>query len=1547
MSRNFMLLATLWLLSLLTVPSLAVYCPTGCNCLQRTVRCLRTRLTAIPKVPQDTTVLDLRFNHFEEIPANAFEGLTQVTTLFLNENEISYLQEGAFNGLVSLRFLYLNFNRISRLPKNIFQQLNQLEGIFLENNDIWQIDADTFANLPRLNRIFIFNNKLTNLPAEAFTRLPSLKRLRLDGNPIDCNCGIYSLWRYYQQHPQRHLITIAVTCETPTTLHRYGFTSLQEYHFHCKKPEIVTSPHDMHLTTGETVELPCRMVGDPEPEIIWMQNTNEISADYSPKMNIMSTGTLKINTVDANDIGIYECIGRNEVGETRTQPIRMMVEGQQQQHNNNNDNNQLWNVQPGQNNRQNTVSTRNINNNGVEQHQSIWQQHTPLSSLNLVANGQQQPPLFIYTPMDRIVALNGDAARLDCTATGVPEPVIQWYFNGRLVAQSTDELRIQANGSLVIVQPTLLQAGVYRCEATNHLGTIQSTATIQVKELPEILMAPQNQTIKVGKSFVLECDADGNPIPTITWQFNGEAIAANEQHLVLENENTELIVNNAQESDTGIYTCIAENENGHTYVSATVTVEKMHTAPRLLIEPFNLDALGGTTIELPCKAEESDGIQITWRKDGRIIDPNILLTDKYQVSGTGSMFVKNVTIFDGGRYECSLKNEFGRTTASAFVTIRNNENLAPGDRYVRIAFEEAAKEIDISINNTLEMLFTNRNRTKPNGERAPPNYGDLMRVFRFPTGEARQLARAAEIYERTLVNIRKHVLKGDNLTVESDKYKFKDLLSREHLHLVAELSGCMEHREMPNCTDMCFHSKYRSIDGTCNNLVHPIWGASLTSFRRIEKPIYENGFSMPIGWTKDKLYAGFPKPSSRLISTSLISTKDITPDSAITHMVMQWGQFLDHDLDHAIPSVSSESWDGIDCKKTCEFAPPCYPIEVPPNDPRVKNRRCIDLVRSSSICGSGMTSVFFDSVQHREQINQLTSYIDASQMYGFSEPFANELRNLTTDDGLLRVGVHFPNQREMLPFAAPQDGMDCRLNLDENKMSCFVSGDIRVNEQVGLLAMHTIWMREHNRIATEFRQINPHWDGDTIYYEARKVVGAQMQHFTYKHWLPLIVGESGMRKLGDYKGYDSSINPSISNEFATAALRFGHTIINPILHRLNSSFEPIPQGHLPLHKAFFAPWRLVYEGGVDALMRGMFAVPAKLKVPGQNLNTELTEKLFQTAHAVALDLAAINIQRGRDHGIPGYNVYRKFCNLTEAQTFEDLATEISDKDTRDKLKELYGHPDNIDVWVGGILEDQIDGGKVGALFQCLLIEQFRRLRDGDRFYYENPSVFLPQQLEQIKQANLGRVLCDNGDKIEEVTDNVFILPQRQGGFKKCEDIPGINLYFWQDCATCSSMPPLFDTYVPQTYQKHNRNKRSIQTQAETEPTTDASNHLEELFDINEERVSGLEEVVSSFQKELKKLHKKIHKLEETCDSSSNSNAKPTKRNHCVDEKETTRLNNEVWTPDYCTKCECRHAQITCTKEKCGDVHCEPGIEPITPPMACCPHCPPIFNKKNI
>ena len=136
---------------------------------------------------------------------------------------------------------------------------------------------------------------------------------------------------------------------------------------------------------------------------------------------------------------------------------------------------------------------------------------------------------------------------------------------------------------------------------------------------------------------------------------------------------------------------------------------------------------------------------------------------------------------------------------------------------------------------------------------------------------------------------------------------------------------------------------------------------------------------------------------------------------------------------------------------------------------------------------------------------------------------------------------------------------------------------------------------------------------------------------------------------------------------------------------------------------------------MDPLIRGLFASPAKLKTSKEIMNNELTEKLFHIVRAVSQDLAALNIQRGRDHGLPGYTEYRRYCKMRDVNDFEDLKNEITDDEVRDALEKLYGDVRNIDIWVGGILEDLIPESKLGPLFMCMLVDQFKTVRDGDRF----------------------------------------------------------------------------------------------------------------------------------------------------------------------------------------------------------------------------------------
>ncbi|VEL31992.1 unnamed protein product, partial [Protopolystoma xenopodis] len=341
-----------------------------------------------------------------------------------------------------------------------------------------------------------------------------------------------------------------------------------------------------------------------------------------------------------------------------------------------------------------------------------------------------------------------------------------------------------------------------------------------------------------------------------------------------------------------------------------------------------------------------------------------------------------------------------------------------------------------------------------------------------------------------------------------------------------------------------------------------------------------------------------------------------------------------------------------------------------------------------------------------------------------------------------------------------------------------------------MLALHTIWLREHNRLAESLRNLNPHWSGDRIYQEARKIVAACMQAITFQAWLPHVFGRKGLERLGGsrYPGYDDQVNPTISNEFATAAMRFGHGMIPPFVFRLGPDWRQLEAGHLMLHQAFFAPDRIVSDGGIDPLLRGLLYYGIRDTSRRPPLNPELTEQLFAMAHELALDLASLNIQRGRDHGLPGYTEYAyRVCHLGNSSfpdSFDALSERIPDANIRERLRRVYGHPGNIDLFVGGILERVLPGAQVGPTFACILADQFQRLRIGDRFWYEAPGVFTTAQLAELRRAgsSLARVICDNADNITEVPKDAFLRPQ--GGRKdlvSCSRVPSLNLAAWKEC----------------------------------------------------------------------------------------------------------------------------------------------------------------------
>lgn len=277
------------------------------------------------------------------------------------------------------------------------------------------------------------------------------------------------------------------------------------------------------------------------------------------------------------------------------------------------------------------------------------------------------------------------------------------------------------------------------------------------------------------------------------------------------------------------------------------------------------------------------------------------------------------------------------------------------------------------------------------------------------------------------------------------------------------------------------------------------------------------------------------------------------------------------------------------------------------------------------------------------------------------------------------------SSHEFLPYV--KSTLKSPHNLCQISGGCFDAGDLRVNDQISLVSMHTLWTREHNRIVEQLNLLNRHWDGDKIYQEARKIVGAMLQHITYNEYVPKVLGVDALPK---YKGY-SDVNPTVLNVFATAAFRFGHSMVRPSFSLLDSNYEPVAP-EVPLIRAFFNN-KLVQKHGIKPILLGLLA-NVSLSVDKQ-LAAGLTKHLFQQPESEhGFDLAALNIQRGRDHGLPGYGVWRRECNLTHAEIFDETIDDIKDDESRRILDRLYnGSVENADLFVSGLAEEAVKVSK--------------------------------------------------------------------------------------------------------------------------------------------------------------------------------------------------------------------------------------------------------------
>lgn len=498
----------------------------------------------------------------------------------------------------------------------------------------------------------------------------------------------------------------------------------------------------------------------------------------------------------------------------------------------------------------------------------------------------------------------------------------------------------------------------------------------------------------------------------------------------------------------------------------------------------------------------------------------------------------------------------------------------------------------------------------------------------------------------------------------------------------------------------------RPIDGFGYNEVNPNWGATDHVQPRLTPADYLDGISIP----KLGLESGRENP--RVISNNLFAQNEpINTGLALSDFTWVFGQFIDHDI--VLTENSHEILDNI---------------VVPQDDAHFAPGNIILMARNEAAPGTG-TSID----NPREHVNRITAFLDLSNVYGSDDNRAVWLRTL--EGGKLKT-----SKGNLLPWNTTDGEFNSNLDVNAPFMAddtrslikMYVAGDIRANENPLLIGYHTLFVREHNRLCDLEKEYHPGWNDERLYQAARKKNIAAYQKIIFEEWLPAM-GVS----LPAYSGYNENVNPQITNEFSSAAFRMGHTLINSNIIRMDNSGSEIKSGNISLRDAFFNPLVVEYAGGIEPYFKGM-ATQVHQEFDCKIID-DVRNFLFGAPGQGGLDLAAININRGRERGIADYNTIRESIGLPSLSSFEELASDPNDVE---KMKEVFGSIDNVDAWVGMLAEPHIKDGLFGNLVTTIMEKQFQALREGDRFYYENLD-FTEEELASIENTTMQSVLMRN------------------------------------------------------------------------------------------------------------------------------------------------------------------------------------------------------------
>ncbi|XP_037789559.1 dual oxidase-like [Penaeus monodon] len=522
-------------------------------------------------------------------------------------------------------------------------------------------------------------------------------------------------------------------------------------------------------------------------------------------------------------------------------------------------------------------------------------------------------------------------------------------------------------------------------------------------------------------------------------------------------------------------------------------------------------------------------------------------------------------------------------------------------------------------------------------------------------------------------------------------------------------------------------------DGWYNNLAHPSWGSVESRLTRKTPASYADGVYM---------LAGQDRPSPRTLSQALLNGRDgMASERNRTAMLAFFGQVVSSEILQASEAGCPIEMHKIDIDKCDEMF-----------DRFCTGPKFMPFHRAGYDYATGQSPN-----SPREQLNYVTSWLDGNFVYSTSEARLNMLRSFS--NGTFRTDPEDPSlpprNVERIPMENNPTPHVLKI-LSPERM--FLLGDQRTNQNPALLAFGILFFRWHNEQARRIQEEHPDWQDEEVFQKARRIVVAHLQNIIMYEFVPAFIDE----EIPPYDRYRPDVHPGISHVFQSAAFRFGHTLVPPGLYRRDAGthcpFIRSQTGYsaLRLCSTWWDADDVMANSTVEQLLRGLASQLAEKE--DHVLCSDVRNKLFGPLEFSRRDLGALNIMRGRDNGLPDYNTVRKCFHLDVVERWEDINPDLyaDHPDLLESLRTLYkGDLMNVDLYVGGMLESQ-DGP--GELFKAIIKEQFLRLRDADRFWFENEEngLFDADEIAAIRNVRLWDIIVNaSGVAPEEVQRSVF------------------------------------------------------------------------------------------------------------------------------------------------------------------------------------------------